>query len=153
MIQQNAFNFSWINFQTSDGDHVFDAVDDVEVSRFVDASDVARMKPTVDDGGCCVLGAIPVAQHYIGPSNGNFPKLSYINWQFCFAVYDLHLDIVDWGTDRTGHEFQPVIVAGKRRRFSQTVTRVNRHLVRFPPSRFDSHWHRGGSGETVIYRS
>src|SRR5215510_10341630 len=102
MRVQHTLNFRRINIETADDDHVLLALDDVEVTVFIHASDVTGIEPgaSVAVLSQCIRGfyrVIPVTQHHLWASNTKFTLLA--KWYFtltCFEIDDLAVSIGYW---------------------------------------------------------
>ena len=66
MLVEGALGFGRVHVLAAAHDHVLGAVDDVDEALLVDAGDVSRVHPAIDEDVGGLLGAVPVAEHDVG---------------------------------------------------------------------------------------
>ena len=88
-----------VDVESGDQDHVLLAIDNVEISLLVHASDVAGMQPAVGvDDFRRVLGPVPVSLHDLGPRTR---VRRFLRCQGApFVILDIHLCGGDGQSDR-----------------------------------------------------
>src|SRR5690606_36752643 len=90
---EDFLHFPRVDVEPAGDDEVLLAVDDVEVSFFVHAGDVARPQPAVPQGGGRLVGAVPVALHHLGPFDEQLAVLAYEHVRAGFGVDDAAVSV------------------------------------------------------------
>src|ERR1700731_3107335 len=75
MFVDDRFDLAGINIFATCDDHVFQAVEDVEIAVRILIADVSRAKHSVSKRESRVLRIVPVAPHNVGASCDQFPML------------------------------------------------------------------------------
>ena len=90
-------------------DHVLGPVLDVHETLVIDATDVARPQPSVDQGGCCRVGSVPIPADTFGPRKTISPRVA--GRQQRAGVID-YTQLEDWRRPAGAGRGDDVVVAG-----------------------------------------
>src|SRR5436305_4828018 len=100
MLVEHFLDLARVDVVAASDDHLLLAIDDEEVTVFIDLRHIARVKPAVANrlGGGVVL--VPVALHHVVPPDHDLADLARRHL-VALIVDDSHLDSFDWRPDRS----------------------------------------------------
>ena len=76
MLIEPLFDLGWVNLDPTHVDHVLDAIDDVQVTVFVQPPYIAGVKTAPTQHSSTLVGALPVAKHTTGGLYHHLPQLA-----------------------------------------------------------------------------
>ena len=76
MLTEPLFDLGWVDLDPTDVDHVFDAVDNVQITVCVQPPYIAGVKTTTAQHGRTLVGALPVTKHTAGSLYHHLPQLA-----------------------------------------------------------------------------
>ncbi len=79
MFEKHLFDIPGINVEAAGDDHIFLAINDVEIAVFVHFCDIAGVQPPVGEGFRGGVGAVPITLHDLGALDQEFTGFTHRN--------------------------------------------------------------------------
>jgi hypothetical protein len=91
MLIENCFDLTRVNILAAGNNHVFQAIQEIEITFSILVADVAGPKQTITESELRFLRIVPVATHYVCAACNYFTGLAYFNF-FSRVVDNTHFD-------------------------------------------------------------
>src|ERR1044071_7196194 len=91
MLIENCFDLTRVKILAAGNDHVFQTIEDIEVTVTVLIADVTGPKQTITERELRFLRIVPVTTHYVCAASNQFTGLAHFNF-FSRIVDNTHFD-------------------------------------------------------------